>query len=533
MLDKSTVMLGTSAAMRAIEREIDVAAGCSAKVLITGESGVGKELVARLIHEGSARRANKFVAINCAGLPDSLLESELFGHVRGSFTGAYRDKKGWLEAAHGGTIFLDEVGEMSLRMQAMLLRFLETGEIQRVGSERPLPPLDVRVIAATHRNLAECVKDRTFREDLYYRLNVVHIEVPPLRDRRGDIPVLLNHFLSMFSSAHRLPLPEVAADALQRLATYDWPGNVRELKNVAERLVVGSRSGRIETTSLPADMLARTAAPRRRRRLARPRRPRPARPDESAALDRLMKERVSFWSEVHEPFMNHDITREDVRELVREGLAHTRGNYKMLVRAFNMDPRDYKRFLSFLRTYECHVSFRPFRMMADCADEASAADGVRLMTSMAVQWRLARRKTASVRFARVSREGRFEFDRAYLDRLASGDPETERHFTRYFGDLLSIKLRSRLRSPAQVEDARQETFLRVMKALRQPGGIQSPGGFGAFVNSVCNNVLFEMYRSHSRDHAARGGGRRRAARSRRWMPRPQSAWTRTGRTCAP
>ena len=386
MLDKSTVMLGTSAAMRAIEREIDVAAGCSAKVLITGESGVGKELVARLIHEGSARRANKFVAINCAGLPDSLLESELFGHVRGSFTGAYRDKKGWLEMAHGGTIFLDEVGEMSLRMQAMLLRFLETGEIQRVGSERALPPLDVRVIAATHRNLAECVKERTFREDLYYRLNVVHIEVPPLRDRRGDIPVLLNHFLSMFSTAHRLPVPEVAPDAMQRLASYDWPGNVRELKNVAERLVVGSRTGRIETTSLPSDVSCRgsqRAAPRSDVALttsspvtvsasAIPMAS-PASSSLQQRLDRLMKDRVSFWSEVHEPFMNHDIPREDVRQLVREGLAHTRGNYKMLVRAFNMEPRDYKRFLSFLRTYECHVSFRPFRMMgSECSQEANA-----------------------------------------------------------------------------------------------------------------------------------------------------------------
>ena len=382
MLDKSTVMLGTSAAMRAIEREIDVAAGCSAKVLITGESGVGKELVARLIHEGSARRANKFVAINCAGLPDSLLESELFGHVRGSFTGAYRDKKGWLEAAHGGTIFLDEVGEMSLRMQAMLLRFLETGEIQRVGSERALPALDVRVIAATHRNLSECVRERTFREDLYYRLNVVHIEVPPLRDRRGDIPVLLKHFLSMFSSAHRLPVPEVAADAMQRLASYDWPGNVRELKNVAERLVVGSRSGRIETTTLPSDVSARStqSAPRSDVALMASSTVLTVPVSSPAAaasstlqhrLDRLMKDRVSFWSEVHEPFMNHDITREDVRQLVREGLTHTRGNYKMLVRAFNMDPRDYKRFLSFLRTYKCHVSFRPFRMMGGCAEDAN------------------------------------------------------------------------------------------------------------------------------------------------------------------
>jgi DNA-binding NtrC family response regulator len=365
-MEKSTVMLGTSAAMRGIEREIAVAAGCSAKVLITGESGVGKELVARLIHEEGARRAARFAAINCAGLPDGLLESELFGHVRGSFTGAYRDKKGWLEAAHGGTVFLDEVGEMSLRMQAMLLRFLETGEIQRVGSDRPLPPLDVRVIAATHRKLADCVTDRTFREDLYYRLNVIHIEVPPLRDRRGDIPVLLNHFLSVFSAAHRAPRPEVAPDALERLTRYDWPGNVRELKNVAERLVVGSGAGRVDPASPPAGMSG-----------TRPVRPRPEVPSSSAALshrlDRLMKERVSFWSEVHEPFMNHDLTRDEVRQLVREGLTHTRGNYKMLVRAFNMPPNDYKRFLSFLRTYECHVSFRPFRMLGDGAGETNAA----------------------------------------------------------------------------------------------------------------------------------------------------------------
>jgi DNA-binding NtrC family response regulator len=372
MLDKATVMLGTSAAMRAIEHEIDVAAACTAKVLVTGESGVGKELVARLIHQGSARRASKFVAINCAGLPDSLLESELFGHVRGSFTGAFRDKKGWLEAAHGGTIFLDEVGEMSLRMQAMLLRFLETGKIQRVGSERALPPLDVRVIAATHRNLAECVKERTFREDLYYRLNVVHIDVPPLRERRSDIPVLLNHFLSAFSATHRLPMPDIATDALERLAGYDWPGNVRELKNVAERLVVGSRSGRVDTGTLPSDVSSHgpQSAPRSQTVLT-PTSP-AGRPALQQRLDRLMKERVSFWSEVHEPFMNHDITREDVRQLVREGLAHTRGNYKMLVRAFNMDPRDYKRFLGFLRTYECHVSFRPFRMMAEGNEEANA-----------------------------------------------------------------------------------------------------------------------------------------------------------------
>jgi DNA-binding NtrC family response regulator len=372
-MERATVMLGTSAAMRAIEQEIAVAAACSAKVLITGESGVGKELVARLIHERSRRAAVPLVTINCAGLPDTLLESELFGHVRGSFTGAFRDKRGWLEAAHNGTIFMDEVGEMSLRMQAMLLRFLETGEIQRVGSERPQAPLDVRVIAATHRRLADRVADKSFREDLYYRLNVVHIEVPSLRDRRQDIPVLLRHFLAVFSNMHRLPLPEVSPETLQRLLTYDWPGNVRELKNVAERLVVGCRAGRIDPDSLPGDG-PRTQAPLP---------PAPSAPVATGRsefsqqlhrqrIDRLMKERVSFWTEVYEPFMSRDITREDVRQLVRAGLAHTRGNYKMLVSAFNMPPQDYKRFLNFLRTYECHVSFQPFRLMSGCTGDAGS-----------------------------------------------------------------------------------------------------------------------------------------------------------------
>jgi DNA-binding NtrC family response regulator len=360
-MEKSTVMLGTSAAMQAVNREISFAAACTAKVLVTGESGVGKELVARLIHERSSRKATRLVTINCAGLPETLLESELFGHVRGSFTGAYRDKRGWLEAAHGGTIFMDEIGEMSLRMQAILLRFLETGEIQRVGSDRPLPALDVRVVAATHRNLVQHVADKTFREDLYYRLNVVHIEVPPLRERREDIPALLSHFLRAFADAHRTAMPEISTEALQRLTSYEWPGNVRELKNVAERLVISSRSGRIDVGSLPAE-IGPQSSPR-----SNVRAPLAAAAPGSTILqqrfERLMKDRVSFWSEVHKPFMDRDLTRDDVRELVREGLAHTRGNYKMLVSAFNMPQRDYKRFLSFLRAYQCHVSFRPFRMV--------------------------------------------------------------------------------------------------------------------------------------------------------------------------
>src|ERR687891_1259079 len=196
-MKNSVTMVGVSAAIRGVEEELDHAARCDAKVLITGESGVGKEIVARLIHDRSSRSRGPLTTINCAGFPDSLLETELFGHVKGSFTDAYRDKRGWLEVANGGTIFMDEVGEMSLRMQALLLRFLETGEVQRVGSERRMSPLDVRVVTATHRKLIDRIADKTFREDLYYRLNVVHIEVPPLRERREDVFPLLTHFLRM------------------------------------------------------------------------------------------------------------------------------------------------------------------------------------------------------------------------------------------------------------------------------------------------------------------------------------------------
>src|SRR3954469_20223089 len=227
-MEKATVLLGVSAAIKGVLADISLAAGSDAKVLITGESGVGKEIVARIIHQRGSRAASPLVTINCAGFPDTLLESEMFGHVRGSFTDAVRDKRGWLEAAHRGTIFMDEIGEMSLRMQAMMLRFFETGEIQRVGSDRSLPPLDVRVIAATHRHLVELVSTGGFPEDLYYRLNVIHIEVPPLRDRRQDITVLLNHFLTAFSVDHRRTVPELSSEALRRLLAYHWPGNVRE-----------------------------------------------------------------------------------------------------------------------------------------------------------------------------------------------------------------------------------------------------------------------------------------------------------------
>jgi DNA-binding NtrC family response regulator len=355
----AVTMVGISAAIQSVEDEIDHAARCDAKVLITGESGVGKEIVARLIHTRSTRTRGPLVTINCAGIPDSLLESELFGHVKGSFTDAIRDKRGWLESAHGGTIFMDEVGEMSLRMQASLLRFLETGEIQRVGSDRKLPPIDVRVITATHRRLMEHIAAKSFREDLYYRLNVVHIEVPPLRDRREDIPVLLNHFLQGFADTYQINVPEVAAEAGDYLAGYQWPGNVRELRNVAERLILRARDGRIAVDALPVE-ITRDQRPRDKGAVAAP----PLTAAHSQLLfDRMFTNGASFWSEVYEPFMARDLTRNDVRDVVRLGLEHTRGNYKMLVQCFNMPPEDYKKFLNFLRKYQCHVPFQRFRMM--------------------------------------------------------------------------------------------------------------------------------------------------------------------------
>jgi DNA-binding NtrC family response regulator len=357
-MKKLAVMVGVSAAIRGVEEEIHHAARSDAKVLITGESGVGKEIVASLIHERSSRSGAALVTINCAGFPDSLLESELFGHVKGSFTDAHRDKRGWLESANGGTIFMDEVGEMSLRMQALMLRFLETGEIQRVGSDRRLPPLDVRVITATHRKLLDHIANKTFREDLYYRLNVIHIAVPPLRDRREDVFVLLNHFLATFSAAHRLPVPEVSSEALKHLTHYNWPGNVRELRNVAERLVLRARNGRLDVDALPSEVVGHGRqhdAAEERRHVA----PRSA----EVLFQRLLTEGASFWSEIYEPFMARDLTRTEVRDLVRLGLEHTRGNYKLLVTSFNMPPQDYKKFLNFLRKYQCHVPFQRFRMM--------------------------------------------------------------------------------------------------------------------------------------------------------------------------
>jgi len=348
-------LVGASNALCEIEQEIECAARSDAKILITGESGVGKDIVARLIHQRS-RRQGPFVTINCAGVPDSLLESELFGHVRGSFTGAYRDKRGWLDQAQDGTIFLDEVGEMTLRMQALLLRFLENGEIQRVGSDRVQTAGNVRVITATNRNLVERVAGGDFREDLYYRMNVIHVVIPPLRERPEDVAPLIAHFLETFSAAHHVPRPVLAEQAMAKLTAYPWPGNVRELRNIVERLVVRNRAGVVTPADLPREVSS--AAPVRTPATG----PEPQRRSNADVLyERMVDGGESFWTVVYSPFMSRDLTRDDLRTLVARGLEHTRGSYKGLVELFNLSAHDYKRFLNFLRKYECRLPFQGFR----------------------------------------------------------------------------------------------------------------------------------------------------------------------------
>ena len=218
-------------------------------VLITGESGTGKELIARAIHNNSRRSNKPFVVVNCGALPESLQESELFGHVIGSFTGAIKDKKGIFLEAQGGTLFLDEIGETSLSSQVKLLRFLQNGEIRRVGDNKPIF-LDVRIIVATNKDLDEATKGGTFRKDLFYRLNVIRIHLPPLRERKEDIHVLVNYFVNKYSNKLEKKLPEITADAMSLLMNYSWPGNVRELENVIERAVTLVMGDRIEASDL-------------------------------------------------------------------------------------------------------------------------------------------------------------------------------------------------------------------------------------------------------------------------------------------
>ena len=339
----SHTFIAASRQMRLI-RELARRAGRSdAKALITGETGVGKDVVAREIHGASDRAGREFLAVNCAGIAEELLESELFGHVKGSFTGAYRDRPGKLQLADKGTLFLDEVGEMSLRMQATLLRFLESGEIQPIGDGRP-KTVDVRIISATNRNLPERVAAGHFREDLLYRLRVIQIAVPPLRERPEDIAALIDHVVG-----GRARVSSMAVDAL---TNYRWPGNVRELQNVVEQAVWLAEEGSIELEHLPAAVCNKQAlvvGHERRRHVA------------DQLFETLVAGRCSFWNDIHPLFIERDLTRHDIRELVKRGLTATNGNYRALLKLFGMDESDYCRFHNFLSGHGCKLDFREFR----------------------------------------------------------------------------------------------------------------------------------------------------------------------------
>jgi two-component system response regulator PilR (NtrC family) len=243
-------IIGQSPKMRAIFDMIQTVAPQTSRVLITGESGTGKELVARAIHENSARAQNPFITINCGAFPETLLESELFGYMKGAFTGANENRQGLFQAAHGGTLFMDEIGNMSLTMQVKLYRVLQEGKVRPIGSTEE-SDVDVRIIAATNKEFEKEIAEGRFREDLYYRLSVIPIQVPPLRERREDIPLLARHFLESFRKTMEKPIEAISPEAMTRLESYDWPGNVRELENTMERAVALESGREISLRVLP------------------------------------------------------------------------------------------------------------------------------------------------------------------------------------------------------------------------------------------------------------------------------------------
>jgi two-component system, NtrC family, response regulator AtoC len=309
------LVVGKSDKMNEAVETAKKAATSKATILLLGESGTGKEIFTRAIHSWSERRSQPFVAINCVGLSRELLESELFGHEKGSFTGADQLKKGKMELANGGTVFLDEIGDVSQELQTKLLRFLQEREFDRVGGVRPIH-VDVRIVAATNRDLDVAVKEGRFREDLYHRLNVVPIMLPPLRARREDIPALAHHFLQRFAKEVKKDLSEISGEALGKLSAYDWPGNVRELANVIERAVVLGQGPEIAPHDLPARIVA--------------------------AQSEFQSDGISYRDAM-------DAYR---RQLVMRALAQTQGNRAAAARALGLHEKYFLRLLKSLEIRE-------------------------------------------------------------------------------------------------------------------------------------------------------------------------------------
>ncbi|PYS39138.1 MAG: DNA-binding response regulator [Acidobacteria bacterium] len=300
-------IIGTGRAMKRIFELVDTIAGLSSTVLIQGETGTGKELIAKAIHFNSPRKDQKLVSINCGAIPENLLESELFGHVKGAFTGAVQTRIGRFEQANGGTIFLDEIGNMPMTLQVKLLRVLQEREFERVGGNSTVK-VDVRIIAATSSNLEQMVKDTTFREDLYYRLNVIPINLPPLRERREDTPLLVQKFIEHFCERHKLELKTVSPQVMKALMAFDWPGNVRQLENIVERMV--ALTGR-RTAILPTDL-----------------------PDE---IQRRNSMNFVPLIEIPEEGINfQNVVTDMERELILQSLRRTNGNKKLAAKLLNL-----------------------------------------------------------------------------------------------------------------------------------------------------------------------------------------------------
>lgn len=300
-------IIGTGRSMKRIFELVDTIAGLNSTVLIQGETGTGKELIAKAIHFNSTRKEQKLVSINCGAIPENLLESELFGHVKGAFTGAVQTRIGRFEQANGGTIFLDEIGNMPMSLQVKLLRVLQEREFERVGGNSTVK-VDVRIIAATSSNLEQMVKDATFREDLYYRLNVIPINLPPLRERREDIPLLVQKFIEHFCSTHKLDLKTVSPQVMKAVMSYDWPGNVRQLENLVERMVAltGNRPA-ILPADLPVEISNRDSL-------------------NFVPLIEIPEEGINF----------QNVVTDMERELILQSLRKTNGNKKLAAKLLNL-----------------------------------------------------------------------------------------------------------------------------------------------------------------------------------------------------
>jgi DNA-binding NtrC family response regulator len=351
-------MVGISAGMRSVEDEILQTLRGDSGVLLSGERGVGKTLVARQIHLRSARVDGPFIEAACANIPEDVLESRLFGYEYGRIPPAYGGES-WLESANTGTLLLDDVDEIGVRTQETLLRFLESGDQLRVPPgrrpDRRRRPLDVRVIAATHGDLTQAITEKRFLEPLFYRLNVVHIRIPSLRERREDIPILMDHFLRTFAQAHQRAVPEQTPDALAAMMGYRWPGNVRELSALAESIILQGVS-KVDLRALP-----RTVA-REGHRAAGTSAANGTRPLYEEIFARIEDGSENFWSAVYAPFMSRDLTRTDVRAVVALAMESGGGTFAALGERLRVQPRDRKRLETFLRKCECEVRLPRLRM---------------------------------------------------------------------------------------------------------------------------------------------------------------------------